>query len=103
MLKVLANGQRTLAKPGHVRTPRAKVQLHNLKRESHDGFQLPSFPSSGLTRVHHRCVLSTIATKTFFSRHPASFLSRQLHDWQSYEGPVNRCLVPPATCDPRTP
>ncbi|KAK4149901.1 hypothetical protein C8A00DRAFT_46588 [Chaetomidium leptoderma] len=22
-----------------------------------------------------------------------SFLSRQLHDWQSYEGPVNRCLL----------
>ncbi|EAQ84068.1 predicted protein [Chaetomium globosum CBS 148.51] len=32
-----------------------------------------------------------------------SFLSRQLHNWQSYEGPVNQCLVLSATRDPRTP
>jgi len=25
----------------------------------------------------------------------SSLLSRQLHDWQSHEGPMNRCLIPP--------
>jgi hypothetical protein len=33
--------------------------------------------------------------------HASPFWSRQLHDWQSYEGPVNRRLVPPGPGHPR--
>jgi hypothetical protein len=29
--------------------------------------------------------------------------SRQLHNWQSHKGPVNRCLVPPVLGHPRPP
>ncbi|KAK3302957.1 uncharacterized protein B0T15DRAFT_259805 [Chaetomium strumarium] len=36
----------------------------------------------------------------FFS---GSFLSRQWHDWQSYEGPVSRSLVPAPPATPAPP